>query len=156
VNLKTKISKMTPIHYLFAMVCTLLFSESFAQNNLDIFNKKWKLNIDIKQRLKNLPPEELAAYNQMSDNQKRKVENDLISQAEKSTFEFFNDNTFKVEGDVESYEGTWRISEDGKSVVLRTKQGTEESVIIKSISSNLIVLTAKNKESQKELILIPK
>jgi hypothetical protein len=139
--------------FLFLFIAT----HSQAQINVEVFNKQWKIVFDFKQKLKAMSAEELAAYNQMTSAQKKLVENDLKEQANKSVFSFFTDNTFKVEMDSqETYSGTWRIGEDGKSIVVRTKEGVEERIFIKKLEPDILVLASALQGKDKEIVLVPK
>ena len=128
----------------------------FGQINLDIFEKKWKISANVKDLVKNMDSEQKEAYDQMTDAQKKMVEKGLIEDFENTTFKFNSDNTFKVDVQgIESYEGTWRIGDDGKTIIAQTKDGIEEKVFIKKMQSNLIVVATELKGKANEFTMTP-
>jgi hypothetical protein len=137
--------------------CLFSYSSLWAQINLDIFKKKWKLSLDMRQRIETMSAEQREAFEQLPIEIQKKLENEIKDQAEKSLFQFFSDNTFKVviEGH-DTYEGTWRIGEDGKTIIARTKEGIEEKVIIKKLEADRLVFASETRDPNRDVVLIPK
>lgn len=137
--------------FYFCFICSLK-----AQTNRDIFHKKWKAVIDIKKVLKNMPAEQKEAYKQLSPQQQKRIQNDMLQQAQNSSFEFRSDHTFEitVKGD-RTYQGTWEISADGKTIIARTKEGVEEQVYIKTMKPDLLILSSSLKGAKNDLVLVP-
>jgi hypothetical protein len=138
-------------------LCLFGYSSLWAQINLDIFKKQWKLSLDVRQGIKAMTAEQREAFEQLPSEIQKKLENEMKEQAEKSLFQFSSDNTFKVviEGH-DTYEGTWRIGEDGKTIIARTKEGIEEKVIIKRLEADRLVFASETRDPGRDVVLIPK
>ncbi|MCU0446279.1 MAG: hypothetical protein MUE85_15335 [Microscillaceae bacterium] len=135
----------------------LNYSSLVAQISVDIFKKKWKLSVDMRQRMQAMNSEQREAFAQLPPEVQKKLELEMKDQAEKSLFEFYSDNTFKVsiEGH-DTYEGTWRIGDDGKTIIARTREGIEEKVIIKKLESDRLVFASETRDPNNDVVLIPK
>ena len=127
-----------------------------SQITNDVFEKKWRLVLDLEQKIAKMPEEERKAYAKLTPDQKKRIEADLKLEIEKSAFSFHTDNTFSVEFEGKrTYEGTWRISDDGRSVILQTKEGVSEHIFIKKIEPEQIIVTNAAKQGSHDLVLVP-
>jgi hypothetical protein len=147
----------TKVLPLLIFLCFFGYSSLWAQINLDIFKKQWKLSLDVRQGIKTMTAEQREAFEQLPTEIQKKLQNEMKEQAEKSLFQFSSDNTFKVviEGH-DTYEGTWRIGEDGKTIIARTKEGIEEKVIIKKLEADRLVFASETRDPGRDVILVPK
>ena len=127
-----------------------------AQISNDIFEKKWRIVLDLKQKIAKMPEEERRAYEKLTPEQKKRIEADLVLEIEKSSFSFNTDNSFYVEFDGKrTYEGSWRISDDGRSVILQTKEGVTERIHIKKIEPERVVVANADRKESPDIILVP-
>jgi len=142
--------------FLASFFCILDTQSAIGQITNDIFEKKWRMVLDIRQRLAKMPEEERKAYAKLTTDQQKRIEADLVLEIEKSTFSFQTDNSFYVEFEGKhTYEGTWRISDDGRSVVLRTKEGVEERIYIKKIEPEKVTVANAAREQSPDIVLVP-
>ncbi len=140
----------------FAISCVMLPQIVRSQITNDIFEKKWRIVFDIKQRIAKMPDDERRAYQKLTPEQQQQVESDLVLEIEKSVFTFSTDNSFRVEFEGKpTYQGTWRIAEDGKSVVLRTKEGIEERIVIRKIEPEKVIVANALHQQAPEIVLVP-
>jgi hypothetical protein len=147
-----------PLHFRFLLLVVIfcLPSLAYSQISNDIFEKKWRLVLDLQQKLSKMPAEERKAYDKLTAEQKKRIEEDLTMEIEKSAFTFNTNNSFYVEFEGKrTYEGSWRISDDGRSVILQSKEGVSERIYIKKIEPERVVVVNAAQQQAPDIILIP-
>ncbi len=129
---------------------------AYSQITNDIFEKKWKLVIDIQQRIAKMPEDERKSYEKLTPDQKKRIEADLVSEVEKSVISFNANNSFYVEFEGKrNYEGSWRVADDGRSVILQTKEGVQEQIVIKKIEPQKVVVANALRKDSPDIFLVP-
>ena len=150
-----KNKQITKSVFIFSIALFSVFTIlSCGNKNMQLIAKKWKLEkMDI--------PGQDSMIAMMDSAQRPMVQEMMKQMIEKSSFVYTKDGKFTVDMGFAKQDGTFKISDDGKTIttteVKEGKEGKPETMNIETLSDDKLVLGQKDPASGKtiKMFLIP-
>ncbi len=115
-----------------------------AQITADLLDKKWQVQFDVYEHIRNMNESQWAAYSKLSVSKRREIESQMKKDAASSLFEFNSNFTFKVSKNGELLEeGQWMIQSDGKTIIAKNDNGFEDKIILLDVSPQKMVISSE-------------
>lgn len=133
----------------------IMFSNTiYAQIPKELLNQQWQVEFDAYRHIRNMGESEWEDYKNLSVLERKKIVESMRQQAKQATFEFHDNQTFRVKllGEVIE-EGNWKVHEDGKTIIAYNQKGYEDKITIRSIQTDKIIIDSE--QYGQEVVLVP-
>lgn len=128
-----------------------------AQITADLLDKKWQVEFDVYEHIRNMNESQWAAYSKLSVSKRREIESQMKKDAASSLFEFKSDFTFKVSKSGELLEeGKWMIQSDGKTIIAKNDNGFEDKITLLEVSPQKMIISSEQYGQNVTLIPLKK